>query len=154
MRVEKDFKELLKLFNKYEVKYCIIGAFAMAFHVEPRYTKDLDILIEPSIENARRIVNALKEFGFGSLKLSAEDFCQKEKFIQLGFEPVRVDLVTSIQGLDFQQVWEHRAKGKYGNQNVFFIGLDELIKSKQIANRKQDLVDLEKLLALKTERKR
>ncbi len=154
MRVEKDFVELLKLFNKYEVKYCIIGAFAMAFHALPRYTKDLDILIEPSAANGKKIVNALNEFGFGSLRLSEQDFCDKEKFIQLGIEPVRVDLVTSIQGLDFQQVWEHRAEGKYGHQNVFFIGLDELIKSKEIANRKQDMADLEKLIPLKRRQKR
>ena len=149
MRIEKDFKELLKLFNKYEVKYCIIGSFALAFYAEPRYTKDLDILVEPTGENGKKIVDALNEFGFKSLELSGNDFCQKEKFIQLGFEPVRIDLITSIQGLGFKKIWEHRESGKYGDQSVFFIGLDDLIKSKKIANRKQDIADLEKLSRLK-----
>lgn len=153
MRIEEDFKELLKLFNKHKVKYCIIGAFALGFHARPRYTKDLDILIEPTVENGRKIVNALKEFGFGGLKLAAEDFCQEGRFIQLGYEPVRIDLITSVQGLDFQNIWKHRVKGNYGQQAVFFIGLDELIKSKEIAGRKQDIADLEKLFPLKKKRK-
>lgn len=154
MRVEKDFEELLKLFNEHEVKYCIIGAFAMAFHVQPRYTKDLDILVEPTVENGRKIINALNEFGFGRLNLSEEDFCHEGKCIQLGYEPVRIDLITSVQGLDFQNIWKHQVKGNYGQQAVFFIGLDELIKSKEIANRKQDIADLEKLLPLKKKKKK
>lgn len=154
MRVEKDYEELLKLFNQFDVRYCVIGAFAMAFHVEPRYTKDMDILIEPTSENSGKIISALDKFGFGSLKLSEKDFCQKGQFIQLGFEPVRIDLITSIEGLDFQTIWEHRVKGKYGRQSIFFIGLNELIKSKEIAGRKQDLADLEKISFLNKQKKR
>ena len=96
MRVEKDFEELLKLFNQFKVKYCIIGAFAFAFYALPRYTKDLDILIEPTLKNGKKIVEALNKFGFGSLNLSINDFCHKGKFIQLGYEPIRVDLITKI----------------------------------------------------------
>ena len=153
MRFEEDFKELLRLFNKHEVKYCIIGAFAMGFHAEPRYTKDLDILVEPTIKNGEKIVKALNEFGFKSLGLSANDFCDTDKFIQLGHEPVRIDLITSIKGLDFERIWKHRVKGNYDDQRVFFIGLAEFIKSKEIANRKQDIADLEKLASIKKKRK-
>lgn len=149
MRVEKDFEELLRLFNKHGVKYCIVGAFAMAFHALPRYTKDLDVLVEPAAENAQKIIEALKEFGFGSLNLSKGDFSREGKCVQLGYDPVRVGLTTSLQGLDFSEIWGHREKGKYGHQVIFFIGLDELIKNKKVAHRKQDVVDLEKLSTLK-----
>jgi len=149
MRVEKDFEELLKLFNKHKIKYCIIGAFALAFHAQPRYTKDMDIIVEPTVENGKKIVTALAEFGFESLKLSPEEFCQPDRFIQLGYEPVRVDLITSIEGLLFQKIWKNRKIGTYGKARVFFIGLDDLIQSKEIAGRKQDVADLDRLKAIK-----
>lgn len=146
MKVEKDFEELLKLFNRYKVKYCIIGAFAVGFYGYPRYTKDIDIFVGPSLKNGQRIIKALAAFGFGSLKLTPEDFSKEENIIQLGYEPVRVDLVTSVKGTDFNQVWEHRRAGKYGEQKVFYIGLQELIKNKKTANRQQDRLDLKLLL--------
>lgn len=149
MRVEKDFEELLKLFNKYKVRYCVIGAFALAFHAQPRYTKDLDILIDPTTKNGTKILKALHAFGFKSLNLSEDDFSQKDRFIQLGYEPLRVDLITSIQGLPFQQVWKNKSKGVYGKQKIYFIGLGDFITSKENANRKQDLADLDILKKVK-----
>ncbi len=143
MRVEKDFEDLLELFNKNGVKYCILGAFAFAFHARPRYTKDLDILVESTSENGRKIVSSLEEFGFGSLNITEKDFAQKGKFVQLGFEPVRVDLITSIRGLTFEKIWKNRVQGIYGQVKVNFMGLNELVESKKIAARKQDLADLE-----------
>ena len=154
MRIEKDFAELLQLFDKHKVKYCILGAFAVAFYAEPRYTKDMDILVEPTVDNGRRIIRALNEFGLGHLGLKEVDFCQKEKFFQLGYEPVRVDLLTSIQGMEFNDLWKRRIQGKYGKQKVSFISLNDLIKSKQIANRKQDIADLEKLEQVKIRKKK
>ena len=142
-KVEKDFQELLALFNKHKVHYCIIGAFAVAFHAVPRYTKDLDLLIEADLENGKRIVAALQEFGFGSLKLKPTDFVKEGQFIQLGYEPLRIDLITSIDGIKFSHVWKNKEKGTYGLEKVFFIGLNELIKNKKASGRKQDLVDLE-----------
>lgn len=153
-RVEKDYEELLRLFNKHKVKYCIVGAFAVAFYAKPRYTKDMDIMIEPSVENAERIINALNEFGFRSLELSNEDFSKEGKIIQLGYEPVRVDILTSIEGCDFEEVWKNKIKGRYGKEWVYFIGLDELIKNKRISKRKQDKVDLEILLIAKKQMKK
>ena len=143
MRVEKDFEELLKLFNKNKVRYCIVGAYAFAFHAKPRYTKDIDILVDPDIENAKKIVKSLDEFGFKSLNLSEKDFSQEGKVVQLGYEPVRVDLITSIKGLTFKKVWENKITGPYGKEKVFFIGRDDLIKSKKISKRKIDLADLD-----------
>jgi len=149
MKVEKDYEELLKLLNKNKVKYCIVGAYAVAFHAKPRYTKDMDIFIEPSEENGKRILKALNEFGFKELDLKEEDFTQKGIVIQLGYEPLRVDIVTSIEGCTFEEVWENKVEGHYGNEKVYFIGLNELIKNKKKSKRKQDKVDLEILLMVK-----
>lgn len=145
MRVEKDFEELLGLFNEHKVKYCIVGAYAVGFHGYPRYTKDMDIFIEPSLQNGQNIVRALDEFGFGSLKITAQDFTKKGAIIQLGYEPIRVDLINSIKNRDFKQVWAHKAEGNYGKYKVFFISADDLIENKMSTNRKQDLIDAELL---------
>lgn len=142
---EKDFKELLELFNKHNVKYCIIGAFAVAFHAVSRYTKDLDILIDPSPENARHILAALRDFGFGSLGLTENDFTQKGMIIQLGMEPVRIDLINSLEGPDWNDIWKNLQKGHYGTEEVFFIGRAELIRNKESAGRPQDKVDVDLL---------
>lgn len=154
MKTEKDFEELLKLFNKYKVKYCIIGAFAVGFYALPRYTKDMDILVEATVENGQRIVEALKDFGFESLKLKKEDFGRKEKIIQLGYEPVRVDLLTSIKGCSFKKIWENKVRASYGQQKVYFIGLDDLIRAKKVSNRKSDKIDLKILLPKQEGKKR
>ncbi len=143
MRIEKDYEELLRLFNKNKVKYCIVGAYAVAFYSKPRYTKDIDIMVQPAEENALRILKALKEFGFGSLQLKEKDFSQQGQIVQLGYEPVRIDLLTSIQGLDFALIWKRKKQGVYGKQKVYFMGLSDLKKSKKISNRTQDQLDLE-----------
>ncbi|MDD5259200.1 MAG: hypothetical protein PHD29_04490 [bacterium] len=143
MRIEQDYEELLRLFNKNKVKYCIVGAYAVAFYSKPRYTKDIDIVIKPEEENAQRVLKALEEFGFGSLHLKEKDFSQQGQIIQLGYEPVRIDLLTSIKGLDFALIWKRKKQGVYGKQKVYFIGLTDLKKSKKISNRTQDQLDLE-----------
>ncbi|MBI5286033.1 MAG: hypothetical protein HY878_00385 [Deltaproteobacteria bacterium] len=148
-RVEKDYEELLRLFNSHGVKYCIIGAFAVAFYTIPRYTKDMDILVEPARKNGERIMNALKEFGFGRLKLSVNDFVREGRIIQLGYEPVRVDILTSINGCTFEEVWKNKTRGRYGTEKVYFIGLGELIKNKRSTRRKQDKVDIDLLMIAK-----
>lgn len=152
-RTEKDYEELLKLFNKHKVKYCIVGAFAVAFYAVPRYTKDMDLFVEPSVRNSRRILKALAEFGFGTLELSVDDFSQDKRIIQLGYEPVRIDIITSIEGCTFDEIWKNKVKGKYGKEDVNFIGLNELIKNKRVLKRKQDKVDIDILLIAKKQLK-
>jgi hypothetical protein len=142
MKTEKDFEDLLRLFNKNKVRYCIVGAYAMAFYARPRFTKDMDILVEPDQANACRILKSLKEFGFKSLDLKEKDFTKIGVIIQLGYEPFRIDLITSIEGCSFKEVWRSRVKGAYGRQKVNFIGLKELIKNKRSSNRKQDQADI------------
>jgi len=144
---EKDYEEFLELLNKHNVRYCIIGAFALAFHARPRYTKDLDILIEATTDNAKKLLVALSEFGFGSLNLSVDDFSTKGKIIQLGYEPVRIDIITSIEGLEFADIWQNRIQGSYGKQTVNFIDRKNLIRSKKLSNRAQDKADIELLLS-------
>ena len=147
MKTEKDYEEFLGLLNKHDVRYCIIGAFALAFHARPRFTKDLDILVEATTDNVKRLLVALGEFGFGSLNLSVEDFITKGNIIQLGYEPVRIDIITSIKGLEFADIWESRIQGSYGKQTVNFIDRQNLIRSKKLSNRAQDKADLELLLS-------
>ena len=149
MKTEKDYEEFLGLLNKHDVRYCIIGAFALAFHARPRYTKDLDILIEATTDNAKRLLAALEEFGFGSLDLTVDDFLTKGNIIQLGYEPVRIDIITSIKGLEFADIWKGRIQGPYGKQTVSYIDRQNLIRSKNLTNRAQDKADLELLLSKK-----
>ena len=143
MKTEKDYEEFLELLNEHKVRYCIIGSYALSFHARPRYTKDIDILIDASPENARKILAALDKFGFGSLDLKIEDFSTKGNIIQLGYEPVRIDIITSLKGIDFSDVWKSRVQGPYGNQMVNYINRQNLIKTKKIADRAQDRADLE-----------
>ena len=142
MRREPDFEEFLQLLNQHQVKYCIVGAFAVGLYAEPRYTKDLDILVEPTIENGGKVVAALKDFGFESMGLTAADFLEKNEFIQLGYAPVRIDLITTIKGCTFDEVWQNKKSGQYGDQKVFVIGREELIKTKKESARPQDISDL------------
>lgn len=143
MEAQKDFKELLKLFNKHKVEYVIVGAYALAFHGCPRYTGDLDILVKPDLSNAKNILEALKEFGFGSLNLTVEDFFSEKKVVQLGVPPIRIDILTSLTNVTWKQISSNRVKGKYGNISVNFIGKDELIANKKALGRHKDLADIE-----------
>jgi hypothetical protein len=152
MRVEKDYEELLRLFNKYKVKYCIVGAYALAFYARPRYTKDMDIFIFPDDKNAEKVVQALSDFGFGSLDINKNDLNREGKIIQLGYEPVRIDLITGITGCRPLDVWKSRSIGIYGREKIYFIGRRELLKNKKTMGRFQDLNDLELLKKKKTKK--
>src|SRR4030066_48378 len=99
MEVQQDFNELLKLFNAHKVEYIIVGGYALAFHGAPRYTGDIDILVKPDTQNARRIMVALNEFGFGSVGLTEGDFESPDKVVQLGVPPIRIDIITSLTGV-------------------------------------------------------
>ena len=139
----KDFEELFECLSGRNVKALVVGAHAVAFHAKPRYTKDVDILVEPSQANAKRLLQALQDFGFGSLDLEVDDFSHPGKIVQLGYEPNRVDFITSLGTLSFEESWAGRVAGRYGDQPVFFLGLRELIRAKEDAGRPQDLADLD-----------
>jgi hypothetical protein len=143
MEVQQDFRDLLELFNKHKVDYLIVGAYALGFHGAPRYTGDLDVLVKPDPVNARRIMQALDEFGFGSVGLVAADFEEQGRVVQLGFPPVRVDIITSITGVTWEQARQGRVEGHFGDVVVHFLGRDEFVTNKRSLGRKKDLADLE-----------
>jgi hypothetical protein len=143
MEVQKDFKELLALFNAHKVDYIIVGAHALAYHGAPRYTGDMDILVRPDSGNAQRILRALCEFGFDSLGLTIEDFTSPDQVVQLGVAPIRIDIVTSITGISWEEAFTGRVAGTYGGLEVYYIGRKQFILNKRALRRKKDLADLE-----------
>ena len=145
MEVQSDFKELLVLFNEHKVEYLIVGGYALAFHGAPRYTGDMDILVRPDTKNALSILTALKKFGFGSVDLTVADFEKPDTVIQLGVPPVRIDIITSLTGVSWQDALGGRVKGKYGNIQVYYIGREQFISNKRAVGRKKDLADIEAL---------
>ena len=145
MEVQPDFRELLALLNKHAVEYIIVGGYALAFHGAPRFTGDIDIFVRPHSQNAARILDALREFGFDSVELTEEDFCTPQKVVQLGVPPVRVDLITSLTGISWEKAEAAKSPGNYGDVPVFFIGRKEFIANKRAIGRKKDLADIEAL---------
>ncbi|MFN9535276.1 MAG: nucleotidyltransferase domain-containing protein [Pseudanabaena sp.] len=143
--LNQDFKEFIQLLNDNQVKYLVIGGYAVAVHGHPRYTKDIDIWIEISEENAQKLVTALTQFGFESLGLTSEDFQTPNQIIQLGYPPNRIDLITNPDGIDFQTCYDSKIEVTLNDVPVKFINLDNLKKNKLASGRLQDLADLEKL---------
>jgi len=140
-----DHIEFVKCLNGRDVRFLIIGAHAIAFHAKPRNTKDFDVLVEPTRENARRVVAALEDFGFGSLNITDSDLATLGEVVQLGFPPNRIDIVNHISGVSFEQAWAGRAEGKFGTEPAFYIGKLELIRNKEAVARPQDLADADLL---------
>lgn len=145
MEAKTDYKELLAFFNANEVRYIIIGAYALAFHGAPRYTGDLDILVCPERENGSRILRALEEFGFGSLGLTIDDFTVPDRVVQLGVPPVRIDIVTSITGVSWEEADASRVAGRFWDIPVSYLGKEAFIRNKRALGRNKDLADAEAL---------
>lgn len=145
MEIQTDFKELLELLNLHKVEYMIVGGYALAFHGAPRYTGDIDIFVKPAKENAQKIMKVLDEFGFGSAGIALPDLENENKVIQLGVPPVRIDIITSISGVTWNDASSSKVTGQYGDVPVHYIGLDQLIKNKKSIGRKKDMADLEAL---------
>lgn len=143
--VNRDYRDLFAEFNARNVEFLIVGAFALAVHGHVRATKDLDVWVRPSPDNAERVLKAVREFGGSIEGLSAEDFTVPGTIIQLGVAPTRIDLLTRIQGLDFETAWGSRVEATYGDQRVFVLSRADLIASKRAAARPQDLADLQAL---------
>jgi hypothetical protein len=145
MEIRTDFKELLELFNRHKVEYLVVGGYALAFHGVPRVTGDIDLFVRPADENAERILAALKEFGFGSLDLSRKDFTTLGTVIQLGVPPVRIDIITRVSGVPWEQANAGKVAGRYADTPVFFIGRDDFLANKRATGRAKDLADIEVL---------
>ena len=145
MRLPKDFKEFIELLNSNRVEYVIVGGYALAFHGTPRYTGDIDFLVRCSPENAARLEKCLHAFGFGSLGITAADFLKSGQVVQLGFPPHRIDIVTSITGVDFDEIWPLRIASELDGQPVSFIDRGSFVKNKKATGRMKDLADVEAL---------
>jgi hypothetical protein len=145
MKAAKDFEEFFASCNKNGVEYLVVGGYAFAFHAHPRYTGDMDVFIHPSNDNARLIIKALSDFGFELSSLTWEDFTIPGRVVQLGYPPLRIDLLTGIDGVTFDEAWSRKVESYYGAQRVYFISKVDLIANKRASGRKQDLLDLESL---------
>ena len=143
--INKDFKEFIELLNKNNVRYLIVGGYALAFHGYPRYTKDIDFWIWLDKENARNILKALKGFGFSSLDLKEDDFLSPGYVVQLGQPPGRIDLLTSVTGLEFEECYKSKEHIETQGVEIDFLDLESFKKNKKAVGRYQDLADLENL---------
>jgi len=152
MEVNPDFRDLLKMLNDYSVKYLIAGGYAVMYYTEPRFTKDIDIWIEPTQDNAQKVWNALAEFGAPLEQITLNDFCNKDLIYQIGIAPNRIDIMMDIPGIEFNRAWENRIQSRYYDIPLHIISLDDLINAKEIAGRDQDLLDLKQLKRLKQNR--
>jgi len=145
VEVQQDFRELLELFNAHKVEYLIVGAYALALHGAPRFTGDLDILIKPEEGNALRIIAALDKFGFSSLNLSTTDLEKPDTIIQLGIPPVRIDIITSLTAVSWDEAFRGKVEGLLGDVCVYYLGRDQYVTNKKAIGRNKDMADLEAL---------
>ncbi len=139
----EDFKTFIKLLNKFGVEYLIVGGYALAIHSRPRSTQDIDIWVKPSKGNAEKALKAIDEFGFGSLNVLLNDLLDKKKVIQLGVAPIRIDIMSSIDGVTFDEAFQNRLIYKFDDiENVTYISFDDLITNKNSSGRDKDITDI------------
>ena len=143
--MNSDFKDLLLLLDEEKVEYLIAGGYAVIYHSQPRYTKDLDIWIKPSNENARRLMLVFARFGIPLVGLSEEDFAISGTQFSVGAEPSQIDLLTVIPGLEFDTAWESRVTTHSEGFPIHYLGKEALITAKKTAGRMQDLADIEEI---------
>lgn len=145
MTLNPDFKEFIQSLNDNHVRYLVVGGYAVALHGHPRYTKDIDVWVWLDPQNAQKIITAIDQFGFSTLGLTAEDFLVPDQIIQLGYPPNRIDLLTSLPGVVFEDCYSGRFAVEFDGVVVNFIDLEHLKLNKQASGRAQDLADLENL---------
>ena len=149
MTLDPDFEDFIKLLNQHKVDYMIIGGYAMAFHGKPRYTGDLDIWIDISESNAQKMLLVIEDFGFASLNFNKEDFLRENLINQLGYPPLRIDILTSIDGINFIDAYPQKQVILIEDFTANYIGLNDLIQNKNASGRQQDLVDINTLIKQK-----
>ncbi len=141
MLTSPDFKEILNIFNNYNVRYLVVGGYAVMKYTQPRFTKDLDLWIAINSENAKRTYTALKAFGAPLFELSVANFSAPGFFYQMGRAPYRLDIMMSLPGVDFESAWENRVEVMIGGIRIPFISCRDLIQAKKASGRPQDLLD-------------
>jgi nucleotidyltransferase DUF2204 len=145
MPLSKDLREFVELLNSNGVEYLVVGGFAVFYHGFARYTGDIDFLVRANEENSRRIAAVLSEFGFGGAGIKAEDFQSPDIVVQLGVPPNRIDIITSISGVTFDEAWDSRTPGSLDGITTQFIGREALIRNKESTGRAKDRGDVEEL---------
>lgn len=145
MILSEDFEDFIKMLNKHQVDYLIVGGYAMAFHGKPRYTGDLDVWIDISETNADKLLAVMNDFGFASLEFKKDDFLKENLINQIGYPPLRIDIITSIDGVLFKDAFSKKLTIDLDGYQANYIGLDELIQNKKTSARKIDLSDVEDL---------
>lgn len=148
MVLNRDLREFVECLNSNGVEYLIVGALAVSWHGFSRYSADVDFFVRSTPENAARVLAALRQFGFGSLPLSVDDFSNPDRIIQLGHEPHRIDIMTSISGVEFAEAWEHRVEAQMDGLPVSVMGLPALLRNKSASGRPKDRIDVEALRQL------
>ena len=144
MKIHPDFREFIHALNENHVEYVLVGSFALAYHGHPRATGDMDVWIRPTEHNVNAVLKAVNDFGFESFSVTENDLLSG-KIIQLGFPPVRIDIITVLDGLKSNEIWESRQRGKLGDLDVAYIGREAFIKNKRAIGRHKDLADLDLL---------
>ena len=142
MNLPPDWNDLIAGLNRHGVRFLIVGAHALAANGRPRATQDLDIFVEPLLNNAQRLGEALRDFGFAALADEAHKFAEPDRMAVLGRPPLRIDIMTSIAGVDFDEAWRGRLEARFGEHEVSFLGRNELIRNKRAAGRPKDLLDV------------
>jgi hypothetical protein len=145
MQLSKDFADFVELLNEHQVEYMVVGGYALAFHGKPRYTGDIDIWINISDTNARKMMRVIDDFGLASLGLQKEDFMKEKGIIQIGYPPLRIDILNSIDGVDFKTAMTNHKVIKIKDLKISFIGINEFIQNKLASGRPQDLTDIKGL---------
>jgi hypothetical protein len=145
MNLEKDFIDFVDLLNKHQVAYMVVGGYALAFHGEPRTTGDMDIWIDCTEQNAQKMVAVMDEFGMASLGFTAKDFLEPGIINQIGQPPLRIDILTEIDGVQFANAAEGKQFFRNGDIKIPFIGINDFIKNKKASGRKKDLVDIKRI---------
>ena len=145
--MNEDFRDILRALSDADARFLVVGAYAVSVHAEPRATGDLDICIRPTAENARRVWQALVHFGapVQSFDVEAGDFARPGMVYQIGLPPRRIDIITQLSGLSFEEAWESRENAELGGRVVYVIGRDALLLNKRAAGRAKDLADVERL---------
>ena len=146
--MNRDFKDILLLFEKYDVEYLIVGGYAVIRYTQPRYTKDLDLWVRPNKENAAKVCRALREFGAPLIEVTEADFADTGLQYMIGLSPCAIDFLTSISGLDFDEAWLSKKEFIASECRVYYVSPRDLIISKRATGRTQDLADIEEILRI------
>jgi hypothetical protein len=150
MELNRDFSEFIASCAAHDVRFMIVGGYAVAAHGHPRFTKDLDVWVWVDPQNANRIVAALEDFGFGSLGLTPADFLEDDMVVQLGYPPQRIDIITQVDGVDFSPCWDRHVEIEIGGQRIPFISADDLLANKRAFGRPQGFADVAAIEDLST----